>query len=54
MTLNEIENKINELETRLFYLDMADRLWGKEKEEYENLHREIIHLYHLKNEITNN
>lgn len=37
MTINEIKNRINELETEIFYLEMADRMSDEERKTYFKL-----------------
>lgn len=39
-TLEELEARKEEIDTRLFYLEMADMLIGKEYEEYNKLTNE--------------
>ena len=41
-TLEELEARKKEIDTRLFYLEMADTLIGKEYEEYSKLINEKI------------
>lgn len=44
MTLAEMEQRLNEITEKIWWLDMADRLVGQEKKELENLTNEKIRL----------
>lgn len=44
MTLAEMEERLDEITTRLWFLDMADRLYGQEKAEWEKLEKEKTQL----------
>ena len=44
MTLAEMEQRLEEIKNRIWWLDMADRLVGREKEEWEKLTDEKIRL----------
>lgn len=44
MTLAEMEQRLEEIKNRIWWLDMADRLVGREKEEWEKLTDEKILL----------
>ena len=51
LELAKVEAEIEELENRLFYLNMADRLYGKEKEEWEELNRKVCAAYTRRNKL---
>ena len=40
MTIKEMEQRLDEITERIWWLDMIDILHGREKEEWENLTRE--------------
>ena len=44
MTLAEMEQRLDEITEKIWWLDMADRLAGREKEEWEKLTNEKICL----------
>ena len=44
MNLVEMENRLEEIKGRIWWLEMADRLVGQEKEEWERLTNEEIYL----------
>lgn len=44
MTLAEMEQRLDEITEKIWWLDMADRLVGSEKEEWEKLTNEKIRL----------
>ena len=44
MTLAEMEQRLEEIKNRIWWLDMADRLVGREREEWERLTDEKIRL----------
>lgn len=37
MTINEIKNRIHELDNKMFYLEMADRMTTAEQDTYQRL-----------------
>ena len=43
-TLEELEARLEVVKDKKFWLEMADFLRGKEKEEHDNLHRELCWL----------
>ena len=43
-TIEEINERLDKVEDRIFALEMADRLWGAEKAEWEALCRERTNL----------
>lgn len=44
MELERMEARLAEVKERLWWLDMADHLWGEEKREYERLFNEQLNL----------
>lgn len=50
MTINEIRNRIHELDKEMFYLEMADRMTTAEQDTYQRLLVErnslVRELYH--------